>query len=124
MAVNYKDDGKLFLLLTTIGHYSLFPLLYPKNLLAIKVLLLLIYTTFVYYTIRKIREPIIHVLNRIELFYIIGLIPLFIYEHILHFMLKFDEKLPFLPLMLTSVYCSLGVIYFSIRYYVQFLTIK
>ncbi|XP_044727314.1 probable dolichyl pyrophosphate Glc1Man9GlcNAc2 alpha-1,3-glucosyltransferase [Chrysoperla carnea] len=124
VAVNYKDDGKLFLLLTTIGHYSLFPLLYPKNLLTIKVLLLLIYTTFVYYTIRKIREPIIRVLNLMELFYIIGLIPLFIYEHVLHFMLKFDEKLPFLPLMLTSVYCSLGVIFFSIRYYVQFLTIK
>ncbi|CAH2091962.1 unnamed protein product [Euphydryas editha] len=41
LSVLGEIDGKLFVFITTIGHYSLFPLLYPKNLLSIKIFMLL-----------------------------------------------------------------------------------
>ncbi|CAK1551793.1 unnamed protein product [Leptosia nina] len=44
LSVLGQEDGKFFLFLSTVGHYSLFPLLYPKNLAAIKFFLLLPYT--------------------------------------------------------------------------------
>jgi len=50
-------------------------------------------------------------LNIPEAIYIIGLLPLEIYCQGLHRLLGLDRLLPFLPLMLTSVYCAVGVSY-------------
>lgn len=57
-----------------------------------------------------------------ENLYFFGFILLLIYENVLQFLLKFDKKLPFLPLMLTSIYCSVGVLYFYCKYYYKFLS--
>lgn len=127
-------DGRLFLLLSTVGHYSLFPLLYPKYLLPIKVLILLTHCAIgfghlpVLYEVPKakgakkrgfLRLPM---LGRFESLYLYGLIVLCTYENVFHISLGLDKKLPFLPLMITSVYCSLGVFYFWVNYYYYFLT--
>lgn len=42
------------------------------------------------------------------------------YETIIH-KLIFGEKLPFLPLALTSLYCAIGVTYSWVVYYYMFL---
>lgn len=61
-------------------------------------------------------------LNYLESWYIYGLIVLCIYENVLHSAWGLNKSLPFLPLMLTSVYCSVGVFYSWVCYYHYFLT--
>ncbi|XP_013174991.1 PREDICTED: probable dolichyl pyrophosphate Glc1Man9GlcNAc2 alpha-1,3-glucosyltransferase [Papilio xuthus] len=134
LAVCGEMDGRLFLFLSTVGTYSLFPLLYPKYLIGIKLFLLLTYCAIAFghlpafyvvpkmkgtKRIRKLRLPM---LNRIECLYLYNLICLWAYENAIHFISGMDKMFPFLPLMMTSVYCSLGVLYFWIRYYYYFLT--
>ncbi|XP_030033553.2 probable dolichyl pyrophosphate Glc1Man9GlcNAc2 alpha-1,3-glucosyltransferase isoform X2 [Manduca sexta] len=124
-------DGKLFLIISTVGHYSLFPLLYPKNLLAIKIFMLLTHAAFAFGNIPLLYDTKgkpkrrgflrLPMLNQLESFYIYGLIILCLYEHVIHVALGLNKTLPFLPLMLTSVYCAIGVFYFWIYYYCYFL---
>lgn len=56
-----------------------------------------------------------------ELLYATGFIGLFLFENFLQFAFKLDQRFPFLPLLLTSVYCSVGITYFWIKYYIRFL---
>lgn len=128
-------DGRQFLILTTVGNYSLFPLLYPKNLLCIKIFILLTHVAISFVNIPTLYEPQgkikggrrrrvfrLPMLRHSESLYIYGLIVLCVYENGLHVVWGLDKTLPFLPLMLTSVYCSIGVIYFWLSYYYYFLT--
>jgi alpha-1,3-glucosyltransferase len=55
-----------------------------------------------------------------EQFYI-GFLPvIIIYETVLHKII-FSDKLPFLPLALTSIYCTLGITYSYTIYYYEYL---
>lgn len=119
-------DAKVFLLLGVVGHYSLFPLLFPSSLLVIKSLLLILYTTYAFHSLSKIYSGIFcqysfPLLKVYESLYILGLAVLFIYENLVHQVVGFDKKLPYLPLLLTSLYCSFGVIYSWGQYYLYFL---
>nr|XP_053600319.1 probable dolichyl pyrophosphate Glc1Man9GlcNAc2 alpha-1,3-glucosyltransferase isoform X2 [Plodia interpunctella] len=135
LAVLGDVDGKMFLIISTVGHYSLFPLLYPKNLLPIKIFMLLTHMAIGFGNIPTLYEVAktkggkkrrafmrLPMLGQIESLYIYGLLAVCIYETVLHEAWGLSKSLPFLPLMLTSVYCSLGVIYFWINYYYYFLT--
>ena len=62
--------------------------------------------------------------NFYEFGYLSGLVALFFYENFIHTAMKIDKVLPFLPLLFTSVYCSIGVIYFWALYYYKFMAIK
>lgn len=89
--------------------------------------MMLIYTFFSFYSLPKLYpfqfcKFTLPLLNIFESVYLIGLIPIFLYVNFLHRLIGLDVKLQFLPLMITSVYCSLGVIYCWIKYYVIFLT--
>lgn len=125
MSIVDSKDASIFLLLSTVGHYSLFPLLFPSSLLLIKLILLILYQSYAFYSLsnlynlhsQKCRLPL---LSTLESLYIVGLAPLFIYENFIHFALI--KTLPYLPLLLTSVYCSVGVIYSWFKYYSYFLT--
>ncbi|KAF2879822.1 hypothetical protein ILUMI_26349 [Ignelater luminosus] len=126
LSVVEAGDAKTFLLLSTVGHYSLFPLLFPNSLLLIKVTLYVLYSCYAFYSLFKM-YPLhlckysLPLLNSLESLYLIGLIPLFLYENIFHHMFSLSASLPFLPLMLTSVYCSFGVTYSWLKYYIYFL---
>lgn len=61
------------------------------------------------------------VLLKMENAYLFGLLVPFAYEIGLQYLFRLDKTLPFLPLLLTSVYCSIGIIYFWIKFYVYFL---
>jgi alpha-1,3-glucosyltransferase len=52
-----------------------------------------------------------------ESVYLAGLLPLELYCSAIHYLLRLHLKLPFLPLLLTSLYCSVGVIYAFVRFY-------
>lgn len=134
LSVLGEDDGKSYLLLSTVGHYSLFPLLHPKNLASIKLFLLLTHCAVGFVNIPRLyddpkaKKPrkrgfmILPMLNWFESLYLYGFLPLFIYETMLHSFFGLDKSFPFLPLMMTSVYCSVGVLYFWLTYYYYFLT--
>lgn len=126
ISVKELIDAKIFLILSTVGHYSLFPLLYPNSLLVIKVFLLILHSFYAFHSLSKI-YPLalckfsLPLLAPVESLYILGLIVLFLYENVIHYVLGLDKQLPFLPLMFTSVYCSFGIIYCWLRYYMYFL---
>lgn len=135
LSVLGDDDGRQFLILSTVGNYSLFPLLFPKNLLCIKIFILLTHIAISFVNIPTLYEPQgkikggrrrrvfrLPMLRHSESFYLYGLIALCVYENAIHVIWGLDKLLPFLSLMLTSVYCSLGIIYFWLCYYHYFLT--
>lgn len=111
------------LLLTIVANYSLFPLLFPQNLLWIKTSLYLVYLAVVAYSAQTLYRTKLwrEYLMVHELLYATGFIGLFLFENFLQFAFKLDQRFPFLPLLLTSVYCSVGITYFWIKYYVRFL---
>ncbi|XP_072941795.1 dolichyl pyrophosphate Glc1Man9GlcNAc2 alpha-1,3-glucosyltransferase [Epargyreus clarus] len=137
MSVLGEVDGRNFLIMSTVGHYSLFPLLYPKNLLLIKIFMLLTHSSISFSNIPSLYEIprvkgakkppprgflILPGLNRIESLYLYGLLIICMYENVLHSILGLDKVLPFLPLMITSVYCAIGIFYSWICYYHYFIT--
>ncbi|CAH0397450.1 unnamed protein product [Chilo suppressalis] len=133
MSVLGEVDGRLFLILSVVGHYSLFPLLYPKNLLSIKLFILFTYSAIGFSNIpffympaklkgaRRRRYFRLPLLSHTETLYLYGLLAFFIYENVIHPAWGLDKTLPFLPLMITSVYCSIGVTYFYVDYYYYYL---
>ncbi|CAH1107172.1 unnamed protein product [Psylliodes chrysocephalus] len=128
LSIFNANDAKIFLILSTVGHYSLFPLLFVNSLLLVKVLLLLLYTLYSFHSLSTLHTQVspvyrfsLPLLNSIESFYLMGLIGIFLYENVVHVCLGLNNKLPFLPLMITSVYCSIGVVYCYIYYYREFM---
>ncbi|XP_072040755.1 dolichyl pyrophosphate Glc1Man9GlcNAc2 alpha-1,3-glucosyltransferase-like isoform X2 [Amphiura filiformis] len=119
------NDAQVFLLLSTVGHYSLFPLLYTQPETPIKVCMMLFFTIFSFCALQGLYQsphpdailPHLPLLNPLESLYILGLLPLYIYTDIIHDLLGLGERLSFFPLMLTSVYCALGVLYTWLVFY-------
>ncbi|XP_065059050.1 probable dolichyl pyrophosphate Glc1Man9GlcNAc2 alpha-1,3-glucosyltransferase [Rhopilema esculentum] len=115
LAVESKSDCRAFILLSVPGHFALFPLLYQPFETPLKVTLFLAYTVLSLAFLAKLHRCEISsfglpFLNRIEALYIWGLVPLYIYCNAVHSMIGLSEKLPFVPLMLTSVYCTIGIL--------------
>ena len=118
LAVTDKNDARIFLILSSAGHTALLPLLYPTNLTPLKILLLLTYMVASFLTLsRKFKQQLLYFH---EYIYVIILPILTVYETVLH-KLIFGDKLPFLPLAITSIYCATGVLYSWILYYYMFL---
>lgn len=107
--------------LSIVSYFSLFPLLFKSNLAVIKMSLLLTHILIISNGRWSISVNHKRIVPIHELLYIIGLIGLLLYEFCLQYLLKLDKRLPFFPLLLTSVYCSIGIIYFWLKYYVAFL---
>ena len=57
-----------------------------------------------------------------ESLYIFGIVILELYNSVFHPMLGHADRFPFLPLMLTSVYCAIGVTYCWLQFYWNALT--
>ncbi|KAG7170023.1 dolichyl pyrophosphate Glc1Man9GlcNAc2 alpha-1-3-glucosyltransferase-like [Homarus americanus] len=125
LCMQRKVEAQVFVIMSIVGHFSLFPLFYTSHETPIKVfafLLHAVYTTTVLYN-HWMEGRISPLIPRIplcslaETVYLIGLIPVFLYEQLGHSMFGLEEKMPFLPLMLISVYCGLGVMYAWLKYY-------
>lgn len=63
--------------------------------------------------------------NALERIYCLGFVPLFAYTELLHPQIPAAvSRLPFLPLLMTSVYCGLGVTYFWVSLTVRFVAVR
>ncbi|XP_022079584.1 probable dolichyl pyrophosphate Glc1Man9GlcNAc2 alpha-1,3-glucosyltransferase isoform X2 [Acanthaster planci] len=120
LAMESLKDAQVFLIVSVVGHYSLFPLLFTQDETPIKLCLMLAFTIFSVIGTTHIHRytnrfpnllPNVPQLSTIETLYILGLVPLFIYKNLLHSMVPSLQRYEFLPLMLTSVYCALGITY-------------
>lgn len=117
LSVINKNDARVFIILSLTGSAGLFPLLYPKDLLLLKLLFFTFYaictSTLLIQRFKK------NILFLHEWLYIAGLPLIIVYESVLHEFL-FNKNLPFLPLAITSLYCSLGVTYSFFLYYFMY----
>ncbi|XP_063751540.1 probable dolichyl pyrophosphate Glc1Man9GlcNAc2 alpha-1,3-glucosyltransferase isoform X2 [Eleginops maclovinus] len=128
LAVQSREDAGIFLLLSTTGHYSLFPLLFTPAELPIKVLLMLLFTLYSFSALTHLhrqqvpssplRAPL---LLPLETLYLVGLLLLALCCEVLFPLSPWGGRLPFLPLLASSLYCSLGVCYCFLRLYCSML---
>uniref|UniRef100_A0A8C4HH53 Alpha-1,3-glucosyltransferase n=1 Tax=Dicentrarchus labrax TaxID=13489 RepID=A0A8C4HH53_DICLA len=112
LAVESREDAGIFLVLTTTGHYSLFPLIFTPAELPIKVVLMLLFVIF---------SGQGSLLRPLESVYLAGLVAVAIACEIVFPLSPWQQRLPFLPLLATSVYCSVGVSYSFLRLYASLL---
>ncbi|XP_008842423.1 probable dolichyl pyrophosphate Glc1Man9GlcNAc2 alpha-1,3-glucosyltransferase [Nannospalax galili] len=122
LSVDKASDASIFLVLTTTGHYSLFPLLFTAPELPIKIFLMLLFTIYSISSLKTLFRKEKPLFNWMETFYLLGLVPM---EVCCEFVFPFTSwKLtyPFIPLLLTSVYCAVGITYAWFRLYVSVLT--
>ncbi|XP_077983602.1 dolichyl pyrophosphate Glc1Man9GlcNAc2 alpha-1,3-glucosyltransferase-like [Glandiceps talaboti] len=134
LAVDNKKDAQTFLMLSTVGHYSLFPLLYKPAETPTKVCLMLMYTVLSFSCLGKLHSTTKRegeqdtkgenkvssaspILPLPETLYLLGLIPLYAFCNILLPLFSFTSKYEFLPLMLTSFYCAVGVSWSWLKFY-------
>lgn len=118
-------EARHIVLLSVITNYSLLPLLFTPELIVIKLSLYLLYISFTLYCCCQLYpNHWKHLWPIHERIYIYGFALIFFYEYILQYMLGWSDKYEFLPLLLTSVYCSLGITYFWLTYYIRFLMLR
>eukprot|EP01025_Chloroclados_australasicus_P013206 TRINITY_DN16266_c1_g1_i1.p1 TRINITY_DN16266_c1_g1~~TRINITY_DN16266_c1_g1_i1.p1 ORF type:complete len:436 (-),score=21.34 TRINITY_DN16266_c1_g1_i1:33-1256(-) len=109
-----KNSGE-YVFLSTVSNYALLPLLFRDEEYYIKIVIFLSYQLLVEYLLQKKQN-----LNWGQRMYIFGLIVLEVFASWVH-PVSFGGKLPFLPLLLTSVYCSLGMLLVWIRFASQYI---
>ncbi|KAI3728740.1 hypothetical protein L6452_17382 [Arctium lappa] len=120
VAVESIEDARHYFLLSIVSSYSLFPLLYEAQEYPIKVVLLLLHITLMWYDFSsqfseriesdKSTASVSIVTGWMEKSYLLGFVVVEIWGQFLHPFLLGD-KLPFLPLMMMSFYCALGMMY-------------
>ncbi|XP_059912025.1 probable dolichyl pyrophosphate Glc1Man9GlcNAc2 alpha-1,3-glucosyltransferase [Gadus macrocephalus] len=122
LAVESRRDAGIFLMLATTGHYSLFPLLFTPAEFPIKVLLMLLFTIYSFTALRNLFSGEGSLLHPLEALYLLGLVAVEVLCEVVFPLSPWQQTLPFVPLLVTSVYCALGVSYSFVRLYVSLLT--
>ncbi|CAB0038824.1 unnamed protein product, partial [Trichogramma brassicae] len=108
-------DARIFVILSCVGYTALFPLLYPQEFMPLKLILWFIHLVMVRLLFKAPNNSV--PLTKLEKLYIRILPLITCYETFLHKTL-FKDKLPFLPLAITSIYCALGITYsYALLYY-------
>lgn len=135
VALDSVDDARHYFLLSTVGCYSLFPLLFEAQEYPIKLTLLLLHCLLMWYGFsslfsevalpkspnsdeyleKKTAELISDEETGLEIgwigwCYLLGLAAIEVCSQFLH-PLILGDKFPFLPLMSISVYCAFGITY-------------
>ncbi|XP_033169821.1 probable dolichyl pyrophosphate Glc1Man9GlcNAc2 alpha-1,3-glucosyltransferase [Drosophila mauritiana] len=118
-----RDDARYAYVLGIAGYFSLFPLLFDADLYIPRYSLYMSYVAMMYGQLYRI-FPGFRGFHTLEWLYMLGFLAIPLYEHLLSFLLHLDQRLPFLPLLLTSVYSALGVLYFFGAYYLYALGIS
>ncbi|KAM6382917.1 dolichyl pyrophosphate Glc1Man9GlcNAc2 alpha-1,3-glucosyltransferase isoform 2-T2 [Alca torda] len=122
LSVQRAKDAGIYLILTTTGHFSLFPLLFTSPELPIKILLMLLFTVYSFSSLKSLFRRERPLLTWLETLYLVQLVPLEIFCEIIFPLTPWKQHFPFVPLLLTSVYCALGVTYAWLKLYISVLT--
>ncbi|XP_030055945.1 dolichyl pyrophosphate Glc1Man9GlcNAc2 alpha-1,3-glucosyltransferase [Microcaecilia unicolor] len=122
LSVKSRKEAGIYLILATTGHLSLFPLLFTTPEFPIKILLMLLFTLYSFSSLKTLFRKEGPLLNWPETLYLTGLVPLEVICEAVYPLTAWNERLPFIPLLLTSVYCAFGISYAWLRLYVTVLT--
>ncbi|XP_078441793.1 ALG6, ALG8 glycosyltransferase family [Wolffia australiana] len=116
-AVNSMEDARHYFFLATVSCYSIFPLLFGPAEYPVKLLLLAVHSILVLWSfpmvVGRVKGEALSVyaiLGKARSCFLMGLAGLEIWNQLLH-PLILGPRLPFLPLMLVSVYCAVGMVY-------------
>ena len=134
LALISKSDAKYFNLVSIVGNFSLFPLLYKEAETLTKILLLVIYSVYSLKSLETHHKTTASryeqksqfdfpLMNGLETIYLLGLV----FVQTLYSScpsIGLCQRYPFVPLMLTSLYCSLGLIYCYINLFKNLRLIK
>ncbi|XP_035891146.1 probable dolichyl pyrophosphate Glc1Man9GlcNAc2 alpha-1,3-glucosyltransferase [Anopheles stephensi] len=119
LAIGNQNDARWTIFLGVVAHYSLFPLLFKPELTLVKISLHAVYTGLSVVLLKLLHRG--QFFRTVEFLYLAGFPVLCAYENVVHDAIGLGERLPFLPLLLTSVYCAVGVLYFWVSYQLAFL---
>uniref|UniRef100_A0A2M4ALK5 Alpha-1,3-glucosyltransferase n=1 Tax=Anopheles triannulatus TaxID=58253 RepID=A0A2M4ALK5_9DIPT len=119
LSIGHANDARWTIFLGIVAHYSLFPLLFKPELTLIKISLTVAYTAISVLLLKLLHRGTFFRLP--EFLYLSGFPILAVYENLVHDAIGLRDRLPFFPLLLTSVYCAVGVLYFWLSYQVSFL---
>ncbi|KAI9329557.1 glycosyl transferase [Obelidium mucronatum] len=119
VATRTRRHAQIFYLLSCAGYLSLFPLIFKATETPTKVIVLLLYAITSSHYLADLTRPKGATKNSkstlelsvLETLYLYGMVPVYIYSEILHPFVFPQGTLQFLPLMLVSVYCAVGVLY-------------
>ncbi|KAI8053182.1 glycosyltransferase family 57 protein [Gilbertella persicaria] len=112
MAAYSKVHLRVFVILSASGIFSLYPLLFHATETPIKIAMTLLWFCAVLPGLAySVNTPLKHLLYNVEQYYVIGLFFLQAYTGCLHDMIFGSDRLEFLPLMMTSLYCAIGIVY-------------
>ncbi|CAL8074176.1 unnamed protein product [Calicophoron daubneyi] len=115
---------------TTLGHYSLIPLIPTKAEMPAVVSMFLAYTAIHWLTLFRLHPASkaagnqrhmtdgVSFFRRLGQLHLWGLIVLFIFTRIIFPLTTWDRRLPFFPLMATSAYTALGL-WFALLYFLS-----
>uniref|UniRef100_A0A182PK42 Alpha-1,3-glucosyltransferase n=1 Tax=Anopheles epiroticus TaxID=199890 RepID=A0A182PK42_9DIPT len=120
LAIANPNDARWTVFLGVVAHYSLFPLLFKPELTLVKICLHVLYTAVSVLLLKLVHRAAFF--RTVEFLYLAGFPVLCVYETVVHEAIGLGDRLPFLPLLLTSVYCALGVLYFWVAYQASFLS--
>ncbi|KAJ0666883.1 putative dolichyl-P-Glc:Glc(1)Man(9)GlcNAc(2)-PP-dolichol alpha-1,3-glucosyltransferase [Helianthus annuus] len=113
VAVESIEDARHYFILSIVSVYSLFPLLYEAQEYPIKVTLLLLHVALMWFGFSESGSVSKNggLVNRwIVRMYLVGFVVVEAWGQFLH-PLVFGDRFPFLPLMMISFYCALGMMY-------------
>ncbi|KAH8304647.1 hypothetical protein KR018_010345 [Drosophila ironensis] len=111
-----REDARYAYILGVAGYFSLFPLLFDPDLFIPRYSLYMSFVAMLYGQLYRI-FPGFRGFHVLEWLYMLGFLFIPLYEHVGAHLLGWHRRLPFLPLLLTSVYSAIGVIYFFGAYY-------
>jgi len=115
LATVSRTEARLYLVTATTGHFSLFPLLFQARELPTKLLIHLSHSLMASHLLPQAS------LTFLDKLYLGCAVPIFIYSEFLHSFLGLSASLPFLPLLLYSLYSSIGITSAYLVFYANYL---
>jgi len=115
LATVSRMEARLYLVTATTGHFSLFPLLFQARELPTKLLIHLSHSLMASHLLPQASLTIL------EKLYLGCALPIFIYSEFLHSFMGLSTSLPFLPLLLYSLYTSVGITSAYLAFYANYL---
>lgn len=114
LALSSEDYARLFLRMSTVGHFGLMPLLYRPTELFVKLLLNGCYLALSIWILESVHDGIERKANLLRGCDKVGLVVmafLVAYAECFHTMIFGVDTLEFLPLMMISLFCAIGMVY-------------
>ena len=106
LALRSGPEARLYLLLSAAAHVALGPLLFETREAPARLLLAALHAGYAAHALPAAGAQ----LSRLQTGYLAGLAAVALYDVCGHRALGLDHRWPFLPLLLTSLYCAVGVV--------------